>query len=236
MKPLTLQVVSLVALVALWSLPSTALVVGQVDTFESGTTEGWVIGAGPNGGGGTPPANQSSGGPAGTDDNYLLLTATGGDGPGSRLSVLNLSQWAGDYAAAGIGAIQFDANNFGTTDLYLRLLFEDPQLGPPTNIAFTDAILVQPGTGWNTLVFSIGADDLTAALGSPADALANATAIRIFASFDPEYPPDPIVASLGVDNFRALQSAVVPEPATAALLALGVLGCCARRKRPPRDA
>jgi len=113
-----------------------ALSVGQIDTFEDGTTQNWVVGllGAPHA---NPPINVSSGGPSGVDDNYLRLTAVGGAGPGSRLSTINLNQWAGDYITDGITAISMDLYNQGQTDLYLRLLFADPIPGPATNLAFS---------------------------------------------------------------------------------------------------
>ena len=95
-----------------WAVP-----VG-IDTFEDGTTMGWVVGEGPNP---VPPVNVSTGGPAGVDDAYLQLQALGGSGAGSRLSVFNMSQWTGDFT--GVPAIGMDVNNFGPDELVLRLLF-----------------------------------------------------------------------------------------------------------------
>ena len=128
--------------------PAAAVTLGQTDNFEDGTTQNWLVGllGAPHP---APPENIPSGGPAGVDDNYLLLTAVGGNGPGNRLTVINASQWAGDYLAAGITGIWMDVNNFGNTDLALRLLVADPLGGPPTNVAFsTDPIVVPAGSGW----------------------------------------------------------------------------------------
>ena len=77
-----------------------AVTVGQVDTFEDGTTMNWFVpGAHP-----FPPANITTGGPAGVNDNFLMLTATGNPGAGGRLAVLNESQWQGNYLALGYHA------------------------------------------------------------------------------------------------------------------------------------
>ena len=111
-------------------LPSTTAadpVLFQVDTFEGGS-QGWFTGGGPLG---QPlqPANVVSGGPTG---NFMLLTSVGGSGPTSRLNVINASQWTGNYIAAGVNVITMDLNNFGSSDLYLRLFFEDPMSAPAT--------------------------------------------------------------------------------------------------------
>ncbi len=123
-------------------------VAGQQDTFEDGTSEGWFAGIGLFGTHPAPPTNIATGGPGGAEDNYLLLTALGGMGSGSRFAAMNASQWAGDYLAAGITGIGMSVRNFGATDLFLRLLFEDPLAGPPTSVAFSrDAIFLPAGNG-----------------------------------------------------------------------------------------
>jgi hypothetical protein len=211
------------------STPAAAVSVGQVDTFEDGTTQGWLVGllgaTSP-----APPANQASGGPAGADDNFLLLTAIGGVGAGNRLVVINLGQWAGDYTAAGVTAIRMDLRNLGDTELSLRMFIENPTAGPPTDTAFsTTPFVLAPGSGWQSAVFPIAAADLTAGAGSVATALSTATAIRIFHSAAAGFPGEPIVAQLGVDNITA-----VPEPGAAWLMGLGLAGLAAgavRRRR-----
>jgi hypothetical protein len=196
--------------------------VGQTDTFEDGTTQGWTVNLLGMGVHPAPPANISTGGPAGVDDNYLQLSAVGGSGAGSRLAAINLAQWAGDYIAAGVGQISMSVNNLSAVDLHLRLFVEDPMGGPPINAAFsTNAIVVPAGSGWTTVTFSLFAGDLTAAVGSTLEALSNVTALRIFHSISPTPPgpgPDPVVAVLGVDNIIA----AVPVPAAAGLFAAGL--------------
>jgi hypothetical protein len=208
-------------LILLATPASAAVVVGQIDTFEDGTTEGWTTAIGPTGAiHPAPPSNVSSGGPDGLDDNYLLLSSLGGFGPGSRLTVLNFSQWSGDYLAAGIGAISMSLNNFGNDELYLRLLFEDPMGAPPTNVAFsTNPVVLLPGSGWQNFLFPVNPGALTAPIGSAEAALSQTTILRIYHSAAPEVPGDPIVAQLGVDNIQAL--AAVPEPGTWAMMVLG---------------
>ena len=85
-------------------------VIGQVDNFEDGTTQGWVVGllGAPSP---APPQNIPNGGPLGAGDNYLQLTSVGGSGAGNRLVVINLAQWAGNYTAAGVTFIGMDLRN-----------------------------------------------------------------------------------------------------------------------------
>jgi hypothetical protein len=83
-------------LVAMLIYPRLAspVTLGQIDTFEDGTTQNWLVGllGAPHP---APPVNVPTGGPAGVDDNYLLLSAIGGVGAGNRLTAINVSQWGG---------------------------------------------------------------------------------------------------------------------------------------------
>ena len=190
-----------------------ALTIGQVDDFEDGTVENWIVGVAgaphPQ-----PPENVASGGPAGADDNYLRLTSFGGQGAGSRLVVVNVAQWAGDYAGAGVNAIEMDLLNMGPNDLFIRLLLEDPMGGPPTNVAVSTSAFVLPSaSNWTHAVLSLKPEDLTALIGSVNTVLSNATAVRIYSSPVAIFPPDPVIGLLGVDNIRALS---VSTPAKAA--------------------
>ena len=168
--------------VGLCASPVAGATIGQIDTFQDGTTNGWFagglgLGAFPP----VPPANVPTGGPAGTDDAFLQITSGGGDGPGSRLVAMNGTQWAGDYLAEGITGIEMDVLNLGASDLTLRLMFENPMGGPPTDIAVTTAGVSLPvGSGWQHVVFSILPAQLTAVIGDATTALATTTLIRIF--------------------------------------------------------
>jgi hypothetical protein len=210
-----------------------AVPIGQVDNFEDGTTQNWVInllgmGSPPPS---TLPVNVPTGGPAGAGDNYLRLTSTGSDGAGGRLVGIQYQhQWAGNYLAAGITAIRMDVQNFGQTDLYLRLLFADPLNGPPQNEAVSITPVFLPvGSGWRSVTFPVGTSFLTPDVGSVAAALTNATEFRIYNNAGLGLPSR-VAGSLGVDNITAT---VIPEPATwtlfgAALVLL--LGSGMRRK------
>jgi hypothetical protein len=199
---------------------------GQIDTFEDGTTQNWMINLLGLGIPPAPPQNIPTGGPSGAGDNFLLITALGGSGAGSRLTVLNAIQWTGNFIAAGVSKITMNVFNFETVDLALRLLFEDPLGGPPENIAFsTDAVLVPAGSGWLSAVFPITPADLTAALGDVTASLTNTTVMRLYHSSDPGFPGPAIIASLGVDNIAA-----VPEPLTALLFGSGLVAMLFRQR------
>jgi len=203
--------------------------VGQIDTFEDGTTNNWLVGllGAPHP---APPVNVPTGGPGGVDDNYLLLTAVGGSGPGNRLTVINPVQWTGDFIAAGIGGISMDVNNLGDSDLSLRLHLSDPIAGPPANAAIsTNAVFVPAGSGWMSVYFSLLPADLTAVAGDVNNALTNVTELRLFHSPAPGYPGPSVTASLGVDNITAL-----PEPGGFVLLGSALTALLIRR-RASRD-
>lgn len=202
-------------------------VIGQTDDFEDGTTQGWLINS-LGFGGGTGPQNIASGGPAGANDNYMLMTATGGSGGGSKLNVNNFfAQWAGNYTAAGISQITVDLNNFNTVDLHVRLFLENPLGGPPTDTAYTDAFLLPAGSGWMHAAFVITPAALHVQTGDVNTLLANVTGLRLYHGTAGPHPPEAIVGTLGVDNITAQ----TPEPSTMILAGLGLFGLAVRRFR-----
>lgn len=215
----------LAAFMLLSSAAAAGPVIGQTDDFEDGTTQGWqvnLLGMGP-----APPealpTNIPTGGPGGQDDNFLQLTSLGVNGPGGRLVALNLdSRWTGDYLTSGVNALTVDVNNLGSTDLFLRLLFEHAAGGPPTDVAFsTNSVTVAAGSGWTPVTFLIRPGDLTAATGSVEAALSDTSVLRIFHSPSAQFPGPAVAAVLGVDNITA---AAVPEPGSLVLLATGLSG------------
>jgi len=225
---------AVLALLLTWSPLASALVLGQVDTFEDGTTQSWVVGAGPNGAlHPAPPTNVSDGGPLGSGDNFLLLTAVGGGAEGSRLTAINLlGQWAGNYTATGISAIAMDLKNFGLSDLNIRLYLENPIAGPATDEAVTsDSILLPSGGDWTHVEFMIDSLALTVLAGDVNTLLNNVTALRIFHNPLADFPGPPVVTLLGVDNIAALQASAVPEPSALSLFGLGLAGLFAWKKK-----
>lgn len=205
-----------------------AVILGQTQAFDD--SHGWVVGAGPVIG--TPiPVPVALGGPGGAADPYLSIVSTGGAGAFSRPSAQNFADWSGDYLAEGIDRIEMSVRNFGSTDLYLRLLFLEFGARGPLNAAFsTHPAFIPAGTNWQTITVDISPDDLTAipGLGTATAALSNTTELRIFHNPAPFFAPGqnpPLAANLGVDNVTAT---AIPEPATwmliGAALAYGVRG------------
>jgi hypothetical protein len=227
-----LVVATVILMVAELAPVARAAVIGQVDTFQDGTTDGWFAGGlgmgqiPPN-----PPHVVPSGGPAGVGDQYLVITSQGGTGAGSRLVAINGAQWAGDYLAAGISFISADLKNLGTTDLTIRLLFEDPMGGPPVDEAVTTFGAFLPvGSDWTHVVFAITPGDLTVVTGSVTAVLSNTTLLRII---DSPTPGDAVTIAgvLGVDNIAA-----VPEPSAVLLVGCGLALIAFRRLRRYRHS
>jgi hypothetical protein len=204
-----------------------AVVVGQIDTFQDGTTDGWF--AGGLGLGQVPPIPPhvvATGGPAGAGDQFLEITGLGGTGAGSRIVAINGSQWAGDYLHSGVDGIAMDLKNLGQTDLTIRLLFEDPMMAPPLDEGVTTlGVFLPTGSGWTHAFFPVSPSSLTMVMGNANTVLANTILLRII---DSPTPGDAvsIAGVLGVDNINA-----VPEPATLAPVFGAVVWLLTRRRR-----
>jgi hypothetical protein len=220
-----MAIVTLLILIAIGAGDAGAVTIGQIDTFQNGTTLGWTAGGGPFGQ--TPPVPPfvtMSGGPAGIDDAYLTITSQGGQGPGSRLTAFNISgQWSGNYLTSGIAAIAVDLRNLGSTELTIRLEFENPFAGGDEAVTNT-GIVLSPGSDWTHAIFPIGLGSLTSLEGTVRGALTNTSVLRIIHA--PGLTDSaPIAGVLGVDNVAA-----VPEPATSALIAAALLAVCTYRR------
>ncbi len=181
-----------------------AQTVGQVDDFEDGTVQGWVIGLA---GGATPPnppTNESTGGPAGVDDNFLQYASTGTSVAGSKMIIQNFdSRWLGDFTTAGIVRIKMDVRVTGA-DLDLRITL----LGNGHRISTANAVTVTAGTGWTSIIIPISASDMVSVQGGNAtdvvNALASVTEMRILSSPTPSWQGETIAATLDVDNILAM--------------------------------
>src|SRR3954464_14013122 len=96
-------------------IPATAgaVVVGQIDTFQDGIDNWFAGGLGFGQVPPIPPQVVLTGGPGGAGDAFLQITGLGGNGPGSKITAINGTQWAGDYLAAGVTSIALDLRNLG---------------------------------------------------------------------------------------------------------------------------
>ncbi len=219
----TLRVATLcLALAGLTALPAAAVSVGTQDTFEDGTTNGWITG----GASVFQPVNVPDGGPAGLGDAFLRLTSSGSGGAGGKLVGIAGAQWLGNYVAADVTGIEMDVINLGSTDVNLRLYFS----GTSGSGSSVDGVTVASGSGWTRVAFSTLPAAITTALGVPAlDVLSNVSELRLFHSAAASFPGPNIAAQIGIDNVTA-----VPEPGTWATLGFGLVmigGVLSRRRR-----
>lgn len=173
---------------------------GQVDDFEDGTVQSWIIGSSSGA-----PFNVSTGGPNGVNDNFLEYTSTGTSGTASRMIFFNAnSQWSGNFTSEGIVEIQFDAQAL-TNDLNLRLAFQGPN---GARMVSTNPVFLAAGTGWTSIALSLNIADFTMVQGpptsTPADVLVAVSTMRILshASID-NWKGEEIAATLRVDNITA---------------------------------
>jgi hypothetical protein len=209
------------------------ITLGQIDTFESGTTLNWT-----NGAGGSSESVQA-GGPAGLSDHYLQVISTGGGGGGARMTVFNRTQWVGNYNAAGVNDI--DLSLFaptGGTALSIRLAYKSAtSSGAPGYVSTVPFALPADGA-WHHTDFRLTAAAMTA-VGSPTPFdtfFTGPVEMRIISSVNPSLDGDVIAATLGVDNIHA-GFVPVPEPGgplAVVLAAAGVAGPLARRCRRGR--
>jgi hypothetical protein len=209
--------------------PASAIVVGQIDTFENGTTMGWAHGV---------PGylvNVATGGPAGAGDHYMRLLSDG-VGQGGRLTTFNLQQWLGNYIAAGVTSLEIDLRNEGTTPLSIRLAFKSQNTMDAPGYVSTPMLLAV-GSGWQHFSIAFTPGSFTA-VGGPAafntffsTGLGDARIINAVGATN--LNGDFITGQVGIDNIRA-----VPEPATVLLLAGGLvavgLGRVLSRRRARR--
>lgn len=174
---------------------------GQVDDFEDGTVQDWIIGAT----GSSSPINVSTGGPDGVDDNFLEYTSNGASGIGSRMAIFNSnSQWSGDFISEGVVEVQFDVEVL-TNDLHLRLAFQGPG---GTRMISTVPVVVTAGSGWNSVALPLGLSDFTIVQGANtvSEVLSGVLTMRIISVTDENidnWRGQVIAATLRVDNISA---------------------------------
>lgn len=176
-----------------------AQTVGQVDDFEDGTVQGWIIApfaTPPN-----PTTNIATDGPAGVDDNFLQYASTGTSGAGSKMIILNQdARWQGDFTTAGIVRIKMDVR-VTEADLDLRVSLT----GGGGRISTINAVTVAAGSGWTSVVIPIAASDMQTVTGgsSVSGTLADVTEIRILSHPSPSWQGETIDSTLDIDNIEA---------------------------------
>jgi hypothetical protein len=173
-----------------------AITINQIDEFNT-DTQNWRIGKWSHP---SPPQRIPSGGPDGAEDSYLELSSTGAGNAGSKLVVFNTSQWTGNWTGEGVNTIEMDLNNFGATDLVMRLSID----GSGGRFSLQEGIALSAGSGWQHAVFNVRADDFVAVGGTNIDdTLANVSVLRLLHNSAPGWRGIPVEATLGVDNITA---------------------------------
>lgn len=205
-----------------WTTTASAIAVGQLDTFQNGTTLQWVDALGgaisP-----VPPTVAANAGPDGAGDFALRITATGAvSGPGGRLVVNNIqARWIGNYTSAGVNAVMLDVRNQSAVDLTLRVGVDGPAVGANGGRWVSQGILVPSGSGWRTLVFSLLPGDLLPvdfASTDVAATLADVAVLRVMHAPSVSWVGAPQLGQLDIDNIEAL-----PEPKLGLALFMGSL-------------
>lgn len=186
-----------VALVSVATSARATIQFGQLDDFGA-TTLGWSQGAAsPN-----PTSAFSTGGPNGAGDGYLLNTASGSFGGGSKQVMFNHDQWTGDYVTAGVTRLSMKLANFGTTNLAIRLTFT----GGGGQYSSTNAFPLPAGSGWTSTTFLLSSSTMTS-IGAPvplSQVLSGVTELRMLSAANgPAFNGDAIASQLGVDAIRA---------------------------------
>lgn len=230
----------LFSLALLQSGAAGAISVGQIDTFEDGTLQGWRMGIASVTN--SKMSNIAAGGPAGAGDNFLQVVADGTNVQGGRLTFFNKLQWTGDYTAAGVTAIAMDLNNLSTSEaLNTRLAINGGFRDPISNLfiggvfATTASISLDIGSGWTRVVFSLQPGDLTSVTGGLGGntagndvqaTLANVLELRLLDSATPDWNGLPVAGTLGIDNIQA-----VPLPPALALFVSGLVVLLTTRRK-----
>lgn len=210
--------IAFVVLLLCFVRPAGAITLGQVDDFQSADPldrSNWVNGA-------SMVQRINGGGPLGAGDNYIQVTANGG-GQGGRLVAQNynnpfdvppiISQWTGDYIAAGVTAIELDLINQGSSTLSIRIAFKtDISQGAPGYLS--NKVTLTAGSGWQHFSIPITAANLTA-IGGPAaynTFFQNGfEELRIINEAGAtNLNGDPVVGTLGIDNVTAAPVPPVP--------------------------
>lgn len=179
---------------------SSAITLGQVDTFEDGTALGW----------GHPqthqPENIATGGPRGVDDNYLRF-AGGLVGWPQHLAMFNQQQWVGNWIAAGVTVVEAHVKNEGPDPVELRAVWHGQQASRWTS---TDGITVPADNKWYKIAFPCRESDMTRVLGTEtyADVMGNLERFMIrHDAGTPSSGGSPVDAAVGIDNIEASNKA-----------------------------
>ena len=215
-----------------------AVTPNQVDDFQDGTVQGWGPGFA------NVAFNALDAGPQGTGDHALLIWSDSDNNPitrtGSRSIGINTTQWLGDWTAAGITTIDFEARNPNDFPITLWLGIAGPvqAVGSAgtgdTYTSLTSATLAV-NSGWQKFSIPVTSTDFQLATNHTASgnivvALTDVGQFRIFhnSGSSNNFIGDQVPAQFYLDNITAV---AVPEPGTMVLASLAVLAGYVRRRR-----
>jgi hypothetical protein len=176
-----------------------AVVFGQIDDFEDGSTMGWQEGVAS-----TNPPENVAGGARGADGHFLRDVSGGGFGPGSKQVMFNQSQWAGDFNGAHVSRMTGWAANLGTTPLHLRVALTSGT----TQFGSAQAVELPADAVWRRVSFDLTESAMSRILGtaSLSDVLGGVTEMRLLsAAGGPTFRGDTIDSVLAVDDLRAMR-------------------------------
>src|SRR5262245_24440293 len=140
--------------------PAFAVVFGQLDDFQNGTTMGWQEGfPSPN-----PPTNIPNGGPNGVGDAFLQNVCSGGSGAGSKQIMFNVMQWTGDFNTQNVTRMSGMSANQGTQTLHMRAAIRG---GLSTTFFASTNPVVLPADGiWRPVTFQFNASNMSLIVGN----------------------------------------------------------------------
>lgn len=230
MRPITVVRVVIVAVAIVFISGISAgqpPVLGQKDTFESGTLLNWSQGGAAN------PANLRvvPGGPTGSTQ-YMQVISDG-LGANGRLTAFNQAQWTGNYNLNVVNTIQMDlrydpVNQNSPANLQMRVSFKDA-----TGNGYSSDPFTLPNDGvWRHTSFELSAAKMTA-VGAPAafdQFMTGVTEMRVLHATAADLRGSTVVAMVGVDNIE-LSFTPVPEPAGVLLVAFAGYVVVRRRLR-----
>jgi hypothetical protein len=191
---------SLLALLSLLPKVGWTISANQLEDFQDGSSQ-WSVN---NGATLVPVAGDA--GPAGNGDDALYMSTAVMSV--SRLLVMNVIEWNGNWTAAGIAQISLGVRNPNAFDVSVRLGIAGAGGQGPTGSGdthVTDAITVAADNAWHEVSFDVSAADFTAIDSyDTAAALAGVTQFRVIHNPNLSFIGAAVQGAFYLDNIRAI--------------------------------